>query len=179
MMRLESQLVSMTMLLVLLLSGLSCQSQVVPERLQTSYAPLNEKLASLVPIRSYTIGPAEVQNLDHPVFLDARETAEYAVSHLPGALLLGYDSPDYSVLENLEKDQPLVVYCTVGYRSDKMVEKLQARGFTQVYNLYGSLYAWSLFGLPLVDPSGEVTERVHTYNRKWGRYYPHDDQKVY
>ena len=147
---LDSKWLSISLSLVLLLSGLNCRSQEVPERLLTSYEPLNERLASLVPIESYTIGPAEVQNLDNPIFLDAREEEEYAVSHLPGALLLGYDSPDYGVLDAVAKDQPLVVYCTVGYRSNKMVGQLQARGFTQVYNLYGSLYAWSLFGLPLV-----------------------------
>ena len=176
--RLKLRLLSISVL-ALLLSVQSCNSQVVPDHLLTSYEPLNDRLASLVPIESYTIGPAEVQNLDNPIFLDAREEEEYAVSHLPGALLLGYDSPNYGVLDAIAKDRPLVVYCTVGYRSDKMVSQLQDRGFTQVYNLYGSLYAWSLFGLPLVDPAGEVTDRVHTYNRKWSRYYPYNDKEVY
>jgi rhodanese-related sulfurtransferase len=103
--------------------------------------------------------------------VDTREAEEYAVSHLPGAVHLGYSDPDFSVLEGVDAARPLVLYCTVGYRSERMASELRQRGFSRVYNLYGSLYAWKLAGLPLRDGNG-FTERMHTYNRKWGTYIP-------
>jgi rhodanese-related sulfurtransferase len=151
----------------------TCQigSQDVPSRLVTSYEPLNEQLRGLVTADSQALSPAEARSLPDPIFLDAREAEEYAVSHLPEARHLGYDDPDYGVLKGVDAARPLVLYCTVGYRSERMARKLRQRGFERVYNLYGSLYAWKLAGLPLVDAQGP-TERIHTYNRKWGTYIP-------
>ncbi|MBB4078781.1 rhodanese-related sulfurtransferase [Lewinella aquimaris] len=151
--------------------GCRLGSQDVPNRLQTPYPPLNERLASMVTADSLAISAQEAHALPRAVYLDAREREEYAVSHLPGAVHLGFDDPDYGGLAGMAKDTPLVVYCTVGYRSERVAAGLRERGFTQVYNLYGSLYAWKLAGFPVVSAGGP-TERIHTYNRKWGTYFP-------
>ena len=159
------------LLLVLFLA--SCgRAQEVPERLRTGHAPLDDKLARLVTADSLAISPAAARALPGVVYLDAREAEEYRVSHLPGALHLGYDRPNRSVTEGLDPDRPLVVYCTVGYRSERAARRLRDAGFTRVYNLFGSLYAWKLAGLPLEDADGQTTERMHTYNRKWGTFVP-------
>lgn len=151
----------------------SCvRAQDVPSRLKTGYAPLDDKLARLVTADERAISANEARELDNPVFLDARETAEYRVSHLPGALHLGFDRMDMGVVEELDRDRPVVVYCTVGYRSERAAKKLREAGFSRVYNLYGSLYAWKLAGYPLEDAAGKATERLHTYNRKWGTFAP-------
>ncbi|MEO0733067.1 MAG: rhodanese-like domain-containing protein [Bacteroidota bacterium] len=158
------------LLLVLVLA--SCvRAQQVPERLQTGHRPLDKKLAKLVTADDNALSAAEANALENALFLDAREPAEYTVSHLPGARLLGYDRPDYAVLKNVDKDRPLVVYCTVGYRSERAAQQLRKRGFTQVYNLYGSLYAWALADLPLENAQGP-TNQLHTYNKKWGTFVP-------
>lgn len=143
----------------------------VPDRLKTNYAPLDKKLAGMVSPDSAAISAREAAALSNAVFLDAREAEEYLTSHLPDAIFLGYNRPDYSLLASTDRDRPLVVYCTVGYRSERIASQLRQRGFTNVYNLYGSLYAWKLAGLPLVDAQGP-TENLHTYNRKWGTYIP-------
>lgn len=108
------------------------------------------------------------------IILDAREPAEYAVSHIEGAINCGYDRFDRSLLESLDKSRPVVVYCSIGYRSEKIAQKLRKSGFSQVYNLYGSIFEWVNRGLPVVNGSGEATPRIHTYNRAWGRWvdYP-------
>ncbi len=159
--------------------GLGCQQQVVPERLQTSYAPLNEKLASMVTADAVAISPQEAKQLQKPIFLDARELEEYQVSHLPQAWHIGYDQPQLEQLAGLDKESPLVVYCTIGYRSERMAQKLRKLGFKQVYNLYGSIYAWAMAGYPLERAGGESTQKIHTYNKKWGTYYPIEAHKVY
>jgi rhodanese-related sulfurtransferase len=159
----------------------SCvRAQDVPPRLKTGYAPLDDKLSRLVTVDEHALSAKEARALDNPIFLDAREDEEYRVSHLPGALHLGFDRIDLSVLEGVDHQRPVVVYCTVGYRSERAAKKLRDVGFTKVYNLYGSLYAWKLAGFPLEDATGEATNKLHTYNRKWGTFVPDDiGEKVY
>ncbi|CAH1000992.1 Thiosulfate sulfurtransferase GlpE [Neolewinella maritima] len=143
-----------------------------PDRLQTSYPRLNKQLQGLVNVDSFTISPAEATQLPEAVYLDARERVEYDVSHLPDARYIGFGTLDTTTLRSLSSATPLVVYCTVGYRSERIARELRMLGFTDVYNLYGSLYAWRLAGLPLVDAQGMPTDLIHTYNRKWGTFIP-------
>ena len=151
----------------------TCRSgtQIVPQRLKTSYPPLDRKLARMVTVDSSSVNPTEARKIPGAVFLDARSKEEYAVSHLPGARFIGYSDPDYTFTDSLGRDTPLIVYCTIGYRSERIAQALRGRGFARVHNLYGSLYAWKLAGFMLVDSRGP-TDHLHTYNRKWGRYVP-------
>lgn len=105
--------------------------------------------------------------------LDAREPAEYAVSHIEGAVNCGYDRFDKAQLDSLDKTRPVVVYCSIGYRSEKIAQKLKKAGFLKVDNLYGSLFEWVNRGYPVVDASGQATSRIHTYNESWGRWVNH------
>lgn len=161
--------------LLSLCGWLGCQPQVVPERLRTNFLPLDSKLAQMLTPDALAISPTEAQSLSNPIYLDAREVEEYRVSHLPGSLRIGYDSPDFSLLSTLDKNRPIVVYCTIGYRSERMAQQIRKRGFTQVYNLYGSIYAWDLADYPLQNADGKPTKKVHTYNKKWSSFYPGKD----
>lgn len=104
-----------------------------------------------------------------PVFLDAREKEEFTVSHIPGALWVGYDDFELSRTSTLDKNTPIVVYCSVGYRSERIARKLKKAGFTDVSNLYGGIFHWVNEDHPVVDEHGE-TQRVHTYNEKWSKW---------
>ena len=104
------------------------------------------------------------------VFLDAREKEEYTISHINNAIYVGYTKPDLTALEALEKDTPIVVYCSVGYRSEKVGELLKDRGYTDVRNLYGSLFEWTNRDLPIVDKEGTPTDSIHTYNARWSKW---------
>ena len=160
---------------LLSLGLLSCgliPAQDVPARLVTGHTPLDEKLSRLVTADTNAISAQEARQLAGAQFLDAREPEEFAVSHLPNARLVGYDNPDWSTLDDLDRNAPVVVYCTVGYRSERMAADLRERGFTDVRNLYGSIYAWRLSGGELVNAAGEPTDSLHTYNRKWGELLP-------
>lgn len=118
-----------------------------------------------------TISCAELSDIkDQVVLLDARERNEYRVSHIDGARHLGYKKFNEQALNDLDKDQPIVVYCSIGYRSEKMGEKLEKLGFTNVTNLYGSIFEWVNQGFDVVDDSGEPTKKLHTYNRSWSRW---------
>lgn len=103
-----------------------------------------------------------------PVLLDVREEAEFAVSHLPGARRIPPEGALPAEILALPRSTPIVVYCSVGYRSARSVAPLQAAGFTHVYNLRGSVFAWANAGHPLVRGS-EPTRHVHPYDRLWGQ----------
>jgi len=120
------------------------------------------------------------ETLTEYVLLDAREKEEYDTSKIPGAKFFGYDNPDFSVLDDLDKDQPIVMYCSIGYRSEKMGEELQKRGFTNVKNLYGSIFEWANKNYPLVNSEDEETITIHTYDSKWGKWVDNKKlEKVY
>jgi len=103
-----------------------------------------------------------------PRLLDVRETEEYAVSHLPMALRINPDAHAADLPPDIGKDTPIVVYCSVGYRSAAMAQRLQAAGFTNVRNLDGSIFKWANEGRPVLRDDREVRE-VHPYDSKWGR----------
>jgi len=112
--------------------------------------------------------------------LDARELEEYVVSRIPGAIHFGYDNPKWSLLESVAKDKEIIVYCSIGYRSEKIGEKLIKRGYTNVRNLYGSIFEWANRGYTLEGPRQRTTNKVHTYNKKWSTWVLNDSvQKVY
>ncbi len=120
------------------------------------------------------------KNVDQYVLLDAREKGEFQVSHLEGAIYVGYDFFDEKLLEHIDKDAPIVVYCSIGVRSEKIGEKLVNMGFTNVQNLYGSIFEWANKGYPLVDNAGYPTMNIHAYNWVWGKWMTNKKyQKVY
>jgi len=110
--------------------------------------------------------------------LDAREKEEYEVSHLEGAKWVGYDSFDANKVKQVPKDAIVVVYCSIGYRSEKIGEQLKKMGYQRVYNLYGGIFEWSNHQFELVDPEDQKTQKVHAYNKDWGRWVE-KGEKVY
>lgn len=101
--------------------------------------------------------------------IDVREPEEFKVSHLPGAINVPPETSDEDVLAKIKPDHPTVVYCSVGWRSSEMAERLQAAGRTNVVNYAGSIFAWANADQPL-ESSGGVAKAVHPYDKYWGRY---------
>ncbi len=102
------------------------------------------------------------------VFLDARELNEYNVSRMDKAQWVGYNDFTLDRVSDLPKDSKVVVYCSVGYRSEKVAEKLIDAGFTNVSNLYGGIFEWVNQEHPVVDSLAQPTDNVHAYDRIWG-----------
>lgn len=112
------------------------------------------------------------------IWLDAREKNEFEVSQISNAQWVGYNDFSLDRVALLPKNTPIVVYCSVGYRSEKISEKLQAAGFTSVSNLYGGIFEWANQGYGLTDSNGQATTKVHAYDRLWGQWL-RKGQKVY
>ena len=100
-----------------------------------------------------------------PRLLDVREPAEYQVSHLANAQQVEPGSDPATLA--LPRDQPIVTYCSVGYRSAAYAQKLRQAGFTNVRNLEGSIFEWANEDRPLVA-DGHPAEQVHPFNKTWG-----------
>ncbi len=103
-----------------------------------------------------------------PVLLDVRTQAEFDVSHLPGARRVDPDAKAVDVLPILEKGRSVVTYCSVGYRSSAMADRLRKAGVAQVSNLEGSIFQWANEGRPL-EANGKPATKVHPYNATFGK----------
>ena len=135
---------------------------------------LNNETVPLISVQSLHDSMSEY------IILDAREYPEFSVSHIKNASYIGYDHWDETVLDTIDKDAKIVVYCSIGVRSEDIGEKLQERGFKQVYNLYGSIFEWANQGLPLVDMEGNPTHKIHGYSWLWGKWMTNNAyEKVY
>ena len=121
---------------------------------------------------------SELKKMPDAVLLDTRAKAEYAVSHLPNAIWVGYDDFDLKRVAGIPKNANVVVYCSVGYRSERIGEKLLSAGYQHVHNLYGSLFEWVNEGNAVVDGQEKQTQRVHAYSQLWGIWLKRG-QKVY
>ena len=105
---------------------------------------------------------------DSTILLDAREKEEFRVSHLRAARWIGYDTFSKKRLKGIPKDAKIVVYCSVGCRSEKIAEKLRAMGYADVSNLYGGIFDWVNKGRAVYDQNEKPTRRVHAFDGNWG-----------
>lgn len=112
------------------------------------------------------------------LFLDARAYEEFKVSHIPDARWVGYEEFTMDKVKDIGKTRQIVIYCSVGVRSERIGKKLLDAGFTNVQNLYGSLFEWVNQDYPIVDADGKPTQKVHAYSRAWGVWL-NKGEKVY
>jgi rhodanese-related sulfurtransferase len=119
-----------------------------------------------------TLAPAELAawlddpDREPPILLDVREPNEFAVSHLPGARRVDPDADVIKLLASLTPKRPVVLYCSVGFRSSKLAEQLLEAGASDVRNLEGSIFRWANEGLPL-QRDGMPAHRVHPYSSRY------------
>jgi acetolactate decarboxylase len=156
---------------VWMVAASACGQTRTPNRLGHCHNPaFDREVAAWLSFSVPAIDVDSLRAMPGAIVLDAREPGEYAVSHIEGAVHCGYDYFKKSLLDSLDKSKPVVVYCSIGYRSEKIAQKLRKAGFTNVSNLYGSIFEWVNRGYPVVDADGRPTPRIHTYNRNWGRW---------
>lgn len=140
-------------------------------RAQTAF---DDKLKSLykntVPLIHSEVLSASIAENKNILLLDTRSLEEFQVSHLPNALFIDYDKFNSEKVKEINRDTKIVVYCSVGYRSERIGEKLIKMGFTDVQNLYGGIFDWVNHNHTVVNQVGLQTDSVHTYNKDWSRW---------
>jgi len=150
---------------------------ILPKSVEAQSFAYRTLLSTLYDSDFPTLKPSELKNLSDYQILDTREKEEFEVSHLKGAKWVGYDTFKLEAVSDLDKNKPVLVYCTVGARSQAIGKKLTDAGFTKVYNLYGGIIQWSNDTKPLFQ-NGKSTIQVHTYTRAWGIWLE-KGEKVY
>ena len=118
------------------------------------------------------------ERLDDVTLLDAREFEEYKTSHIKGAKYIGYNNFSASSMKEIDKNATIVIYCSIGYRSEKIGEQLQSLGYSKVYNLYGGIFEWLNEDNTIINQDGQPTNKIHTYNKEWSKWVEQGD-KVY
>jgi rhodanese-related sulfurtransferase len=104
------------------------------------------------------------------IILDTREWKEFEVSHLPGAIFVGYNNFSLQNIASISKEHIIVVYCSVGYRSERIGESLLNYGYQNVYNLRGGIFEWAALQYKLVDSEKKEVKKVHPYNKRWSKW---------
>ena len=95
------------------------------------------------------IAPAEymsrfVEGKEQHTLVDVRTADEYRSGYIPGAINISVQEIS-GKLNQIAKDQPVVVYCRSGNRSAHAAQTLLAAGYTEVYDL-GGLFEWARQG---------------------------------
>ena len=77
------------------------------------------------------------------IVVDVRSSQEYDEGHVVDAINI----PDYEINKNIEeiltdKNQEIVLYCSMGGRGRKAYRKLSYLGYKNVYNLYCGIDNW-------------------------------------
>jgi rhodanese-related sulfurtransferase len=128
-------------------------------------ATLNKKTVPYITVSTLQSAPSII-------LLDARELKEYKISHIKDALFVGFDTFDSKKFLTVvpDKNDTIVVYCSVGVRSEIIGEKLQKLGYKKVFNLYGGIFDWKNIGGQVLNSKGIITDSVHTYNKEWSKY---------
>jgi rhodanese-related sulfurtransferase len=105
------------------------------------------------------------------ILLDTRELKEFEVSHIKVAIPTGYTSFDITAITETLKDKSaqIVVYCSVGIRSEDIAERLKQEGYTNIYNLFGGIFEWKNKENPVYNTNGEETNNIHAFSKKWGK----------
>ncbi|MEX1003718.1 MAG: rhodanese-like domain-containing protein [Crocinitomicaceae bacterium] len=112
------------------------------------------------------------------LLLDTRQKKEYVISHIPGARHVEYDAFHPDQLKDIPKEKVIYLYCSIGYRSEKVGEKLEQQGYTNVYNLYGGIFNWVNQGYAVEDAKGKVAKRIHGYSKEWAKWVNKDRIKI-
>ena len=82
--------------------------------------------------------------------VDVRRATEWHGGHVPGARHRPLDHLATS-LDDLDRTQPVAVYCKGGYRSSIAASLLQRAGFEHVLDVTGGFDAWSACHLPVAE----------------------------
>src|ERR1700712_1796341 len=72
--------------------------------------------------------------------IDVREPYEHNAFNIGGSLIPMGDL--MSRVKELKTDIPVVLYCQKGIRSVIAIQRLEAIGYTNLYNLTGGMKAW-------------------------------------
>ncbi len=161
-------------LLTLFTAQFSLAQEKEPETLSDLLEMYNERSVPYISVQELAMPKTNA------IILDAREIKEYNVSHIKNAIYVGYDDFQIDSVQKklLNIDTQIVVYCSLGIRSEDIAEKIKKAGYTNVFNLYGGIFEWKNNGFKVYDSINTVTENVHIFSKEWSKWLT-KGEKVY
>ena len=98
-----------------------------------------ESASSLSPYHKIDAKTAKDMMEDGGVtIVDVRRPEEYEAGHIPGAVNIPNETISDTQPDGLpELDETLIIYCRTGVRSKQASEKLEAIGYTELYDMGG------------------------------------------
>ena len=97
--------------------------------------------------------------------LDSREENEFKVSHIKNAISIGYEKFTIKDIKKIPKDATIVVYCSLGVRSEEVGMRIKEAGYQEVFNLYGGIFEWVHKDYDVIDKKGNSTKKVELNGR--------------
>lgn len=79
---------------------------------------------------------------DDVVVIDVREAAEYSFNHIPNTINIPFGELTEKI-DQFNKDEPILLVCRTGNRSDLAAKQLTELGFTDVYNVVPGMSGWT------------------------------------
>ena len=122
----------------------SWESGELTEMLQDAF-PDSDIVAPKPPVKPQNIEPATARDMlaeGSGQFLDVRSPEEVSMAVVDGFTRLDQELAQ-RVLDNGDKEEPLVFICHFGGRSAQAAEYFANQGFQKVYNVVGGIDAWS------------------------------------
>ena len=113
-----------------------------------------------------TLEPGDLESLSTKadvLLVDVRELEEFEVSHLKGAVR--EQTIDW---QKVDKERPIVLYCTIGFRSTEWGTTLAKQGFRNLYNLDGGIVRWKNENRTVFNQKNQPTDSVHVYSDLFG-----------
>lgn len=79
--------------------------------------------------------------------IDVREPSEWAMGHVPGAVLMPRGVLESSIESRVPRERRVVLYCGSGNRSALAADALQQMGYADVASMRGGMRGWADAGL--------------------------------
>jgi thioredoxin len=116
---------------------------------------------------SQTLNPVDFQRkmeeLPTASVIDVRTPDEFKQSHINNAVNINVNDNNFpSLIENLDKNGPVFVYCLSGSRSAYAANFLHNQGFKVVYDLSGGMMKWRGAGLPEISGNATTNAEMST-----------------
>lgn len=90
------------------------------------------------------ISPEDLNSAnDNILLIDVRTPNEYASGHIQNSVNIDYRAGNFKeLIQELDKNQDVYVYCKVGGRSGSAAKMMEKMGFKKVYDLDGGISNW-------------------------------------
>lgn len=85
------------------------------------------------------------------VIVDVRTLVEYRESHIEGAINVCVGCKPEDILNYVNPDDEILLYCERGYRSVIAFRILFENGYSKIYNMQGGIAAWIKAGYPVEE----------------------------